>query len=302
MTQNAKSVDRNEIIGLLGVDFDGADIATVSIERTIEIDGGHASYRTIQTSDGTNIPALLLTPMNTENPAPAILYCHAHGARYDIGLSELLDSRPALIKPYAADLLALGYTVLCLDMPCFAARSDIKEDAKAKAALWRGTTLYGQMLAELKLGLDYLSSLPHVDGTRVATLGISMGGTHAWWLAALDARVKAAVHMCCFADLDCLIKSGAHDGHGHYMTVPNLLNHCSTGELTGLIAPRAQLVCVGLKDWSTPSNCFNIAQQELEHAYKNSPEMLEFHIEPELGHQETDEMRAKVLEFLQTRL
>lgn len=302
MTNNIHIPDRNEIIHLLGVDFDAAAISNVTVDRVINIDGGEASYRTIETNDGTHIPAILLTPANIKAATPAILYCHAHGSRYDIGLNELLDSRPALTKPYAADLLAHGYTVLCLEMPCFGARAVMKEDASAKAALWQGTTLYGQMLTELKLGVGYLTSLPQVDANRIATLGISMGGTHAWWLAALDDRIKAAVHMCCFADLNCLIHSGAHDGHGHYMTVPNLLNYCSTGKLAGLITPRAQLVCVGLQDWSTPSSCFEVAKQELEHAYKASPDMLEFHIEPDLGHQETAAMRARVLGFLAARI
>lgn len=300
--KNAKIAERDEIIRLLGVDFNAATISNVTVDRVISINGGEASYRTLETSDGTSIPAILLTPANIKPSAPAILYCHAHGARYDIGLNELLDGRPALMKPYAADLLALGYMVLCLEMPCFGQRSEAKEDASSKAALWQGTTLFGQMLAELKLGLDYLASQSQVDANRIATLGISMGGTHAWWLAALDKRVRAAVHMCCFADLGCLIQSGAHDGHGHYMTVPRLLNHCSTAELAGLIAPRAQLVCVGLQDWSTPSTCFDIAKQELEYAYKDAANILEFHIEPELGHQETEVMRARVLNFLETRL
>lgn len=302
MSNNIHTPDRHKIMRLLGVEFDAATISNVPVDRVINIDGGEASYRTIETNDGTHIPTLLLTPTNVKGPTPAILYCHAHGARYDIGLSELLDSRPALTKPYAADMLALGYTVLCLEMPCFGARAEIKEDAVAKAVLWHGTTLFGQMLAELKLGLDYLTSLQQVDANRIATLGISMGGTHAWWLAALDERIKAAVHMCCFSDLSCLIQSGAHDGHGHYMTVPNLLNHCSTGELAGLIAPRAQLVCVGLQDWSTPTDCFDIAKQDLKHAYTGSPDMLEFHIEQDLGHQETEAMRTRIFKFLKTKL
>lgn len=302
MIKNTQFADRDEIIRLLGIDFDAKTISNVTVDCVNNIDGGEASYRTIETNDDISIPAILLTPTNIKPTAPAILYCHAHGDRYDIGLHELLDSRPALIKPYAANLLALGYTVLCLEMPCFGQRSAAKEDASSKAALWKGTTLFGQMLAELKLGVDYLISQPQVNANRIATLGISMGGTLAWWLAALDKRIRAVAHMCCFADLGCLIQSGAHDGHGHYMTVPRLLNHCSTGELAGLIAPRAQLVCVGLQDWSTPSACFDIARQKLEHVYKDAANMLEFHIEPELGHQETEIMRTRVLDFLNTRL
>ena len=41
-------------------------------------------------------------------------------------------------------------------------------------------------------------------------------------LAALDDRIKAVAHLCCFADYDTMIELGAHDGHGHYMTIPGL--------------------------------------------------------------------------------
>ena len=65
-----------------------------------------------------------------------------------------------------------------------------------------------------------------------------MGATLAFWLAALDPRMKAVAHLCCFADLETLVASGAHDLHGLYMTVPGLLAVARTGEIAGLIAPR----------------------------------------------------------------
>src|SRR5665213_2129580 len=48
-------------------------------------------------------------------------------------------------------------------------------------------------------------------------LSMSMGCTHAFMLAALDDRIKAVAHLCCFADYEEMIYLGAHDGHGHYM-------------------------------------------------------------------------------------
>ncbi len=246
------------------------------------------------------VPAYLVTPRRMDRAAPAILYCHAHGGRYDIGKEELIDGRPALTAPYAGPMAALGFVVLCLEMPCFGARSDSTESATSKAHLWRGTTLFGQMLGEQVAGLEHLAGLPGVDAGRIGALGVSMGGTLAWWLSALDDRVRAAVSLCCFADLACLIEADAHDGHGQYMTVPGLLARWSTGHLASLGAPRAQLHAVGFRDWSTPQRCFETARAELTAAYValGAAGRLAFVVDPEAGHGETPEMRRRALDFL----
>ena len=44
--------------------------------------------------------------------------------------------------------------------------------------------------ADALRGLDYLAARPEVDAARLGTLGLSMGSTMAWWLAALDERVR----------------------------------------------------------------------------------------------------------------
>jgi dipeptidyl aminopeptidase/acylaminoacyl peptidase len=51
------------------------------------------------------------------------------------------------------------------------------------------------MLGDLAAGLDALAADPDVDaGTRIGAMGLSMGATHAYWLAALDDRVAAVAH------------------------------------------------------------------------------------------------------------
>lgn len=68
--------------------------------------------------------------------------------------------------------------------------------------------------------LDYLTSRPDVDPKRLATLGISMGSTMAWWLAALDTRIKVCIDLCCLTDFHSLIEARGLDGHGLYYYVP----------------------------------------------------------------------------------
>lgn len=293
-------VERRDVISLLGSQFGAITLGAPTVHAEITQDGYMVQKLRFDASNGARINALFLPPSKTN--APALLYCHAHGNRYDIGTDELLFGRPALTGSYLSDLGSQGYAVLCLEMPCFGARSDQHEEATAKALLWHGEVLFGQMLAELHAGVTYLADHPMIDADRIGTIGISMGGTHSWWLSALDERVKAAVSMCSFSDLEMLIEGGGHQGHGNYMTVPGLLKLCSTGELSGLSAPRPLFHGVGLQDWSTPRGAFEKARLELEEAYGDAGHMLTFHVEEEIGHSETPEMRKAVLSFLKRHL
>jgi hypothetical protein len=101
-----------------------------------------------------------------------------------------------------------------------------------------------------------------------------------------------------------MIDQGAHDGHGHYMTIPGLVVAMSTGEICGAIAPRPQLICVGAADPLTPPEAVAKARTETEAAYAQAghPERLSFLVEPGVGHQETPAMREAVLRFFAARL
>ena len=293
-------VDRDHVKRLLGSWKEAREppVATL-IDQTEP--GGYV-VETLRLSVGPEdpIPACLIRPPQIQAPCPAILYCHAHGGRYEIGKGELREGRPALAEPpYGQVLATLGIAVLCLDMPTFGERSDQPESALAKACLWRGGTLFGCMLTELASGIDYLQRRCDIDAARIAALGMSMGGTLAWWLATLDERIMAVADLCCFADMDELIRTGAHDLHGHYMTVPGLLKHYETGRIAGLVAPRPRLICVGLQDPLTPRSAFEKAHGHTLAAYcaVGAADRLQTVIEPDGGHQETPRMRSAVVRF-----
>ncbi|MFN3227590.1 MAG: alpha/beta hydrolase family protein [Hyphomicrobiales bacterium] len=291
-----------ELENLIGSRLKEAAFAPPRLIDQKNYQGWHLDTLHFDGADGETIPALFLHPIDPQTPVPAVLYCHAHGNRFDFGMAELMEGRGSLQGAYGPALQALGLAVLCLEMPAFGARQGRTESERAKKHLWNGTTLFGQMLEELAAGISFLANHRDVDETRIGVLGFSMGSTHAWWLAALDERVKASVALCSFADLDCLTQTPAHDGHGIYMTVLGLLNTFSTGQIAGLAAPRALMIGVGLQDWSTPEACFEKARKELDAAYADAPEALRFHIEPDMGHVETPAMRQASLDFLEAHL
>ena len=84
-----------------------------------------------------------------------------------------------------------GYVTLAIDMPCFGERARPAKRA-AKARLWHGSSLAGQMLGELSSALDYLAARPDVDADSIGVFGISMGATFGYWLAAVEPRLSPA--------------------------------------------------------------------------------------------------------------
>src|SRR5690606_6084507 len=195
-----------------------------------------------------------------------------------------------------------GYVTLCIDMPIFGERATVSENYAAKALLWHGKSLFGEMLSDHAAALTYLAGRDDVDPARIGAFGISMGCTLSYWLAAMDERIAVVAQLCCFADFRTMIALGAHDGHGISLTVPGLLNEADCGSIAALVAPRPQLVTIGEDDSLTPPAAFAVAWEELQAAYADTPDMLELVSEPGIGHQETARMRTATLAFFAEHL
>ncbi|KKB09962.1 alpha/beta hydrolase family protein [Devosia chinhatensis] len=244
-----------------------------------------------------DVRGILTRPAEPSGPMPAILYGHSHGGGYAIGASELLDGRDYLLDPLGPVFARAGYVTLCIDMPVFGERATATESAVAKALLWQGKSLFGAMLSDHAAALTYLAGRPDVDATRIGAFGLSMGCVLSYWLAALDERIAAVAHLCCFADFRTMIALGAHDGHGIYLTVPGLLREADGGTIAGLVAPRPQLICVGEEDALSPMPAVERALTELRPAYRGAEDRLDVLSEAGVGHQETPRMREAVLAF-----
>lgn len=282
-----------------------ADAHPLAFEASQAEDHGGAILRRLRFRDaaGAAVRGLMVLPKGA-GPFPAVIYIHAHGNRYGIGASELTEGRPALQGPMGPALADAGFAVLCIDLPCFGERSGIAESAAAKAALWRGGSLAGQMIGELKSSLDWLAAQPEIDASRIGCFGISMGATFGYWLAAIDDRIAALAHLCCLADFEELIRLGGHDEHGIYLTVPGLLNVASNGVIAGLVAPRPQLAGIGDLDTLTPPQAADIALNELAAAYAaaGASDRLTIVREPEGAHAESPAMREATLALFRREL
>jgi Acetyl xylan esterase (AXE1) len=245
-------------------------------------------------------PAWFVRPKSLSGRVPAILYNHAHGGDYKLGKDEFLKGRDVLqAPPYAELITSLGYCGLCMDTWVFGERATRTELDTFKHMLWNGQVLWGMMVYDSIRGVDYLASRPEVDAGRIGTLGLSMGSTMAWWLAALDERVKVCVDLCCLTDFQALIEAGNLKGHGIYYYVPSLLKHFTTAQINTLIAPRPHLSLAGNLDALTPTAGLDRIDRELKAVYAGlgKPEhwkLLRYNV----GHEETPEMRREIIAFL----
>ncbi len=260
---------------------------------------------------GAIVPGYLLLPKNVHGKAPALLYCHWHGGQYEIGKEELFQAKHTPEPPGPA-FAKRGFVVLGIDAYCFGERNGRGpggpaekggngEMSASKFNLWVGRTLWGMILRDDLMALDYLSSRPEVDGERIGVMGMSMGATRAWWLMALDERLKTGVPICCLTRYQNLIEHELLKAHGIYYYVPNLLNHFDTEAIVALIAPRPVLFLDGDQDGTSPVDGIHAIESAVRPVYRLYEKEPEFQsiVYAGQGHIYTPEMWARTLEWME---
>ena len=246
------------------------------------------------------VPAYVARPRGASGRLPAVLFNHSHGGGYTIGKKEFIEGRSYLQpKPYAKELTEQGYVALSIDHWIFGERSGMAELEACKLMLWRGQVMWGMMVYDSLRALDVLLKRADVDPARIATLGMSMGSTMAWYVGALDERVKVTVDINCLTDAESLIADKGLGRHGIYYYVPGLLKHFTTSQINALIAPRPHLGLVGLRDLLTPLAGIEKIDRELqaEYARQGHPERWKM-LRYDVAHEETAEGRQEILKFL----
>jgi dienelactone hydrolase len=275
--------------------------------RTEKGEGYTLEYLTLDLNGIEPVPALLLIPDKRQKPAPGLIYHHWHGGTYPTGKDELLTGRKVL-PAYAPVVAEKGIVTLAIDSWCFGERMRDKDGRNGewdafKKMIWHGQVLFGMMIFDEHRAVDYLVSRSEVDPNRIGAFGLSMGATKAWWLAALDPRIKLCVDLCCMTDFDELIKANNLKGHGIYYYVPSLLKHFSTAQINELTVPRAHLSLNGRKDSLTPPAGVERVRDLLAPLYAKYGKAEDCRIELfDCGHEELPEMRQLTLEWMDRHL
>jgi len=296
---------REQLYSLLGDVPPGNQALSARVRSEEEYDGYILQTLELDLNGIESVPAYFVKPLSqTDEKLPVVLYNHSHGGGHKVGKTEFIKGRSYLYRtPYAKDITAQGWAGLCIDHWVFGERSHTSEADMFKAMLWQGQVLWGMMVYDSIRAVEYLTMRSDVDSTRIGTLGMSMGSTMGWWLAALDTRIKVTVDICCLTDFHTLLKKDNLRRHGIYYYVPRLLKYFTTAQINSLIAPRAHLAIAGIRDPLTPVEGLDIIQEELDRTYQQFGAADKWRLlRLDTGHRETREGRQAALSFLKLYL
>lgn len=254
---------------------------------TMMFNGALLTHRrqTLEFNSHSGIPgfAYLLLPARVpDKQLPCIICLPGHGAGVDhaVGidadgaLKNMWDGTP---RDFALFYACRGYAVLAMEQVGIGRRARAplaisnleKTECLFTDALFRykGSTTCGERVQDVMSVLDYLQHRKEVDPARIGVMGISAGGTTALLSAALDKRLKCAIVVSAFStyndstfrQLQCMCNY-----------VPNLPRIAGSGEIAGLIAPRALFVESGLTDDRFPARSARTAFETARQLYEVS--------------------------------
>jgi dienelactone hydrolase len=259
------------------------------------------------------IPGYIAIPANVKGKVPVILGLHGHGSSKD----NIFGFNTTTAQDVLALFISNGYAVMAIDSYFNGERRGMgpagsmemqeradQELSQFKINLWFGRSLWGMQLRDEQIALDYLMGRPEIDTERIGVEGMSMGSTRAWWLAALDERVKVVVGIACFTRYKELIEQRQLRAHGIYYFVPGMLNHFDTEAVMGLIAPRPFLVLTGDQDRGSPLSGMQVLEEKLGTVYNlyKKGENFSSIIYENTGHVFTDEMKIEMLNWFNVHL
>jgi len=205
-----------------------------------------------------------------------------------------------------------GFVVAAIDSYFCGARapkSNTKHRGLDEGTLFKlyhlqGRSLWGMMLRDQQILLDYLETRPEVDAKRIGVSGTSMGGTGTWWLTAIDDRVQAAVCVAGFTRYRELFAHGNFRLHGIYYWVPDVLRHFDTEAIYSLIAPRPFLALSGDRDGGLPVTGIEVLEKKLASVYHlhDARDSFRSIVYANTAHEYLPEMQAAMLEWFEKHL
>ena len=186
----------------------------------------------LEVKPGYVICGNLYLPDNIDGKVPAILNPHGHWFEPDDYSRFRAD-----MQYRCATFARMGAVAFCWDMVGTGEdRRHRHHDPKALK----------MQLYNSKRVLDYISSLPYVDTTRIAVTGASGGGTQTFLLAAVDPRIDVSVPVVMVSAHffgGCVCESGMpiHKRNGF---------ETDNAEIAATVAPKPLLLVSDGDDWT----------------------------------------------------
>ncbi len=298
----------------------------MKIEAREQRNGYEAIRFSVQLTRWYRVKGYLLVP-NGEGQHPAVNLLHDHGAHLYIGKEKMI--RPfatdtAVINDadrwvrqlyggqYMGDYLAQhGYVVMSTDAPLWGDRGRRegtdrnKYDIIAGNMMMLGRNLCSFMHYDDVVATDFLATLPCVDSTRIAAVGLSMGAYRAWMLAALTDRIKATASVCWMTTTKAQLTTryGRKENGGFANCIPGLRNYLDYPDIASITAPNATLMINGTRDKLFKIPGVEEAYDIMKGVWRDAgaAQKLETHIMDQVHECNLEDQRL-VLNFLQRHL
>lgn len=207
----------------------------------------------LETMPGYYLGGNLYRPLGRSGKLPAVATPHGHWAY------GRLENQPlASVPARSINLARQGYVVFSYDMVGY---NDTIQTPHTfggpREQLWGFGPLGLQLWNSIRV-VDFLTSLPEVDGKRIGVTGASGGGTQTILLAAVDPRVtvSAPVNMI----------SAIMQGGCQCENAPGLRFDTFNVEIGALAAPRPMLMVAATGDWT--KNTPNEEYPAVRHIYE----------------------------------
>jgi dienelactone hydrolase len=207
------------------------------VSGRIERNGYSIEKVALETMPGYYLGGNLYRPLHPAGKVPAVLTPHGH---WNYGR---LENSPDFSGPaLGVNLARQGYVAFAYDMVGY--NDTLQTEHRFSSPtyqLWSFTPLGLQLWNSIR-ALDFVESLPGVDGQRIAVAGASGGATQTFLLAAVDDRVRAAapVNMVSF-----IMQGGCVCENA-----PGLRIGTSNVEIAAMLAPRPLLLVSATGDWT----------------------------------------------------
>src|SRR5215471_18561029 len=241
----------------------------------------------LETWPGFYLGGNLYRPSGKRGPFPAVVSPHGH---WQYGR---LENQQLVSVPGRCINLALqGFIVFTYDMSGYDDTDQLPHHwGSRQQDLWNVNPLGVQLWDSIR-AVDFVSSLPDVDASRIAATGASGGGTQTFLLMAVDDRIKAAAPVN--------MVSAIMQGNG-CEEAANLRVGAFNVMFAAMMAPRPLLLVSATGDWTrnTPKEEFPAVQSiyRLMEAEKNVES-----VQVDERHNYNQKSREAVYTFLGARM
>ncbi|MBD3181510.1 hypothetical protein GF312_04405 [Candidatus Poribacteria bacterium] len=205
----------------------------VKVVETLDRDGYTVEKMYMETWPGYYFPCSLYRPKDKSGSLPGIINPHGHWA--EGRMAEAVQKR-------CANFALQGYIALSYNMVGYIDNNQLDHRFRSDELYLWSVSVGGLQLWNSIRALDFITSLPEVDNSRIACTGCSGGGSQTFLVTAVDDRIKVTAPVC--------MVSSHFQGGCICENAPSLRLDTYNVEIAATAAPIPQILVGATGDWT----------------------------------------------------